>query len=306
MSLHSLASRFRLTLRLLRLKAQPVVALLRRIRADELDVVAAWLAYTTLLSLVPLVALVLVIANYVPGFAEVHSAFDQLLVKYLLPEKAGNVIANYTLTFSANATRFTLLGISFLLVVVWAMFWAIEQAFNRIWRLAPDRPLYSSASALLVVTVDCAGGPRYGLCRCHVGSFALTGFFYRTEDYPQVHVWCRRDVHTHRLPGMAELCLAQLPCSNRPCADWRYFWCGRHCLAAVGLWRLRAAIFKLCGGLWRLFDTAGLSALALSLLAHGAVGLCRDCRVVRIFGPSIADRLWRLLGSGVLCHNAHR
>ncbi len=139
MSLHSLSHRFRLLLRLLRLKAQPVVALLRRIRADELDVVAAWLAYTTLLSLVPLVALVLVIANYVPGFAEVHSAFDQLLVKYLLPEKAGHVIANYTLTFSANATRFTLLGISFLLIVVWAMFWAIEQAFNRIWRLAPDR-----------------------------------------------------------------------------------------------------------------------------------------------------------------------
>ena len=139
MSLHSLTHRFRLMLRLSRLKAQPVVALLSRIRADELDVVAAWLAYTTLLSLVPLVALVLVIANYVPGFAEVHSAFDQLLVKYLLPEKAGSVIANYTLTFSANATRFTLFGISFLLVVVWAMFWAIEQAFNRIWRLAPDR-----------------------------------------------------------------------------------------------------------------------------------------------------------------------
>ena len=116
-----------------------MIALLRRIRADELDVVAAWLAYTTLLSLVPLVALVLVIANYVPGFAEVHAAFDRLLVTYLLPEKAGTLIANYTLTFSANATRFTIAGVGFLLVVVWAMFWAIEQAFNRIWHLAPDR-----------------------------------------------------------------------------------------------------------------------------------------------------------------------
>ncbi len=139
MSLHSLTHRLRLTLRPLRQKAQPVVALLGRIRADELDVVAAWLAYTTLLSLVPLVALVLVIANYVPGFAEVHAAFDQLLVKYLLPEKAGTLIANYTLTFSGNATRFTVAGIGFLLVVVWAMFWAIEQAFNRVWHLTPDR-----------------------------------------------------------------------------------------------------------------------------------------------------------------------
>lgn len=139
MFLHSLTYRARLMLRLLRLKAQPAVALLVRIRADELDVVAAWLAYTTLLSLVPLVALVLVIASYVPGFAEVHAAFDQLLVTYLLPEKAGSLIANYTLTFSANATRFTIVGIGFLLVVVWAMFWAIEQAFNRIWRLMPDR-----------------------------------------------------------------------------------------------------------------------------------------------------------------------
>ncbi len=134
-----LSYRLHLIIRLLRLKLQPVTALLHRIRADELDVVAAWLAYTTLLSLVPLVALVLVIAGYLPGFAEVHAAFDQLLVKYLLPEKAGTLIANYTLTFSANATRFTVVGIGFLLIVVWAMFWAIEQAFNRIWRLTPDR-----------------------------------------------------------------------------------------------------------------------------------------------------------------------
>ena len=139
MSLSLLTRRISLAFRLLQLKARPEIALLRRIRADELDVVAAWLAYTTLLSLVPLVALVLVIANYVPGFAEVHAAFDRLLVTYLLPEKAGTLIANYTLTFSANATRFTIAGVGFLLVVVWAMFWAIEQAFNRIWHLAPDR-----------------------------------------------------------------------------------------------------------------------------------------------------------------------
>lgn len=135
----SLISRISPLARLVRLKLQPMVALLARIRADELDVIAAWLAYTTLLSLVPLVALVLVIAAYVPGFADVRAAFDQLLVSYLLPEKAGKLIATYTLSFSANATRFTIFGIGFLLVAVWAMFWAIEQAFNRVWRLNPDR-----------------------------------------------------------------------------------------------------------------------------------------------------------------------
>lgn len=139
MSQHSAIYHLKATFRRLRLKVLPVTALLVRIRADELDVVAAWLAYTTLLSLVPLVALVLVIATYIPFFAEVRSAFDQLLVTYLLPEKAGTLIANYTLTFSANATRFTVVGIGFLLIVVWAMFWAIEQAFNRVWRLTPDR-----------------------------------------------------------------------------------------------------------------------------------------------------------------------
>lgn len=126
-------------MRLVRLKGQPVLAFLRRIRADELDVVAAWLAYSTLLSLVPIVALVLVVAFYLPSFAEVHADFDELLVKYLLPEKASALIASYTLTFSANATRFTVTGIIYLLVMVWVMFWAIEQAFNRVWRLTPDR-----------------------------------------------------------------------------------------------------------------------------------------------------------------------
>ena len=137
--------------RLVRLKLQPLLALLSRIRADELDVVAAWLAYTTLLSLVPLVALVLVIATYVPGFAEVHTAFDQLLVKYLLPEKAGMLIASYTLTFSGNATRYTVVGIGFLLVVVWAMFWAIEQAYNRVWRLTPDRRFFHRGAHYLLL-----------------------------------------------------------------------------------------------------------------------------------------------------------
>jgi len=97
------------------------------------------------------VALVLVIASYVPGFAEVHTAFDQLLVKYLLPEKAGNLIASYTLTFSANATRYTVVGIGFLLVVVWAMFWAIEQAFNRVWRLNPDRRFFHRLAHYLLL-----------------------------------------------------------------------------------------------------------------------------------------------------------
>ncbi len=138
-------------IRLIRLKFQPVIALLSRIRADELDVVAAWLAYTTLLSLVPLVALVIVIATYVPGFAEVHTAFDQLLVSYLLPEKAGKLIASYTLTFSANATRYTVVGMGFLLVVVWAMFWAIEQAFNRVWRLHPDRRFFHRLAHYLLL-----------------------------------------------------------------------------------------------------------------------------------------------------------
>lgn len=81
MFLSSLIRRSLLMFRFLRLKAQPAIALLSRVREDQLDVVAAWLAYTTLLSLVPLVALVLVIASYVPGFAEVHAGFDRLLVK---------------------------------------------------------------------------------------------------------------------------------------------------------------------------------------------------------------------------------
>ncbi len=151
MSLHLLAHRIRILFRLVRLKAEPLIALLVRIRADELDVVAAWLAYTTLLSLVPLVALVLVIASYVPGFAEVHAGFDRLLVQYLLPEKAGTLIASYTLSFSANATRFTVAGVGFLLVVVWAMLWAIEQAFNRVWRLTPDRRFVHRLSHYLLL-----------------------------------------------------------------------------------------------------------------------------------------------------------
>lgn len=172
-------------LRLLRLKAQPVAAFAGRIRADSLDVVAAWLAYTTLLSLVPLVALVLVIASYVPGFAEVHAAFDQLLVKYLLPETAGRLIANYTLNFSTNATRFTVAGIGFLLIVVWAMFWAIEQAFNRIWRLTPDRRFFYRLGHYLILLLIVPVVLGMGFAGVMWAISASMGFF----NEPQ---WVRR------------------------------------------------------------------------------------------------------------------
>mgnify|MGYP000985158286 CR=1 FL=1 len=126
-------------------------AVVRRFREGRCAQVAASLAFTSLLSLVPFVPPVAVVFSRFPQsqrFAEVLRGF---LLDNLLPDKAGKVIATYALQFSQKATNLTIVGGAVLILTALMLMRTIDQVINQIWRVPGGRPWATRLAAYWVV-----------------------------------------------------------------------------------------------------------------------------------------------------------
>jgi membrane protein len=112
-----------------------------RFHQDRCVQIAASLTFTTLLSLVPLLTIVLAIFSAFPVFDDLSSQIKAYLVNNLMPDVAGKVITQYMRQFAESAMNLTAVGIAFLAVTAMLMMLTIDHAFNTIWRVARPRPL---------------------------------------------------------------------------------------------------------------------------------------------------------------------
>ncbi|HMW16684.1 MAG TPA: YihY family inner membrane protein [Accumulibacter sp.] len=130
------------------------VRVARRFVEEKFDQISASLAFTTLLSLVPLVAIVLSIVALVPFFPSMVQDLEQFLARNLLPERSAEMIIKQVLEFSHKAREVTAIGSLTLAVTVILLLLTIERAFNHVWMVARPRswwrrlPLFTSLIAL--------------------------------------------------------------------------------------------------------------------------------------------------------------
>lgn len=124
---------------------------LRRFLAEGLDQTSASLAFTTLLSLVPLVALVLSIAALAPEVSVVIEQIDRYIVRNLLPTSSAGVITAKVAQFSHKAAHLTVVGVAFMLFTTVLLLNTIERAFNQVWRVSAQRAAWRHALLYLVV-----------------------------------------------------------------------------------------------------------------------------------------------------------
>jgi membrane protein len=117
-----------------------VVRIAQRFVEENFDQISASLAFTTLLSLVPLVALMLGLVAAVPFFSGFIEQLDQYLVGHLLPSGNAGMITQYILQFSHKAAKVTLVGTAVLVITVTFLLLTIERAFNHVWSVAGARP----------------------------------------------------------------------------------------------------------------------------------------------------------------------
>jgi membrane protein len=101
---------------------------------------AAALSYTTLLAMVPLLALALGILTGFPGFEDVHARIQSFVLRNLVPQ-AGQAVTSALTSFVENAARATGVGIIGLAFTSIMLFSTINSTFNQIWRVERERPI---------------------------------------------------------------------------------------------------------------------------------------------------------------------
>ena len=114
--------------------------ILCRFNTDRCLSSAAALSYTTLLALVPLLALALGILTAFPGFEEVHARIQSFVLRNLVPQ-AGQAVTSALTSFIENAGRATGVGIIGLAFTSIMLFVTINSTFNQIWRVKRERPV---------------------------------------------------------------------------------------------------------------------------------------------------------------------
>lgn len=126
-----------------------------RYRRDGASRMAAALSYTSLLSLVPLLAIALAMLAAFPAFDGVRSNLISFAVSNMVPA-IGNVVETQINRFIANAGKLTAAGIVGLVFTAIMLLVTIEGSFNTVFRVARDRPLIAK---LLVYWTGLTLGP---------------------------------------------------------------------------------------------------------------------------------------------------
>ncbi len=112
-----------------------------RFRQERCVDMASNLTFTTLLSLVPLITIMLTFFSAFPQFSDFSTHAKNVILDNMLPETGGKIISQYMEQFTANAARLTAVGLVFLAITSMMMIYSIDNAFNRIWRVTRQRTL---------------------------------------------------------------------------------------------------------------------------------------------------------------------
>jgi len=110
-----------------------------RFKQDRCADMASSLTFTTLLSLVPLITIMLTFFSAFPQFSDFSAHAKNIILSNMLPETGGRIISQYMQQFAENAAKLTAVGIVFLAVTAMLMIHTIDNAFNTIWRVSRQR-----------------------------------------------------------------------------------------------------------------------------------------------------------------------
>ncbi len=110
-----------------------------RLQQDRCTEMAASLTFTTLLSLVPLLTIMLTVFSAFPVFTDLSTHLKEFILSNMLPETGGKMISRYMEQFAESASRLTAVGIVFLAITAMWMLVTIDNAFHRIFRVTRQR-----------------------------------------------------------------------------------------------------------------------------------------------------------------------
>lgn len=159
-----------------------IIFLVRRVQSDSVLRVASSLSYTSLIALVPVLAIALAIFSAFPVFGDVREQVKDLIIQNLMPD-AGQDISFYFDQFISAAGKLTTIGVVGLALTAVLLLSTIENSFNFIFKVT--RPRRFTTKITLYWTVITLGPLLLGT------AFSLKGYVALSDavaSYPQVGV----------------------------------------------------------------------------------------------------------------------
>ena len=145
-----------------------------RIQTDNILRVASSLSYTSLIALVPLIAIGLAVFSAFPVFIEIKSQLQETIVQNLVPS-IGKEISTYFNEFISATAKLTTVGVVGIAVTAILLLSTIENSFNYIFKVYKPRSIKTKIT--LYWTIITLGPLLYGV------GFSLRGYFYTLQKF---------------------------------------------------------------------------------------------------------------------------
>ncbi|MET0332808.1 MAG: YihY family inner membrane protein [Rhizobacter sp.] len=154
-----------------------------RFREDRLGLTAGSLTFTTLISLVPLVTVMLALFTAFPIFGQFQVALQKYFLQSLVPDSIARPVLGALTQFASQANRLGTFGLIVLVFTALAMMLTIDRALNAIWRVRKSRPM---AQRVLVYWAAVTLGPLALGISLSVTSYFISASRGAVSDLPGV------------------------------------------------------------------------------------------------------------------------
>ena len=142
-----------------------------RFREDHLGLTASSLTFTTLISLVPLVTVMLALFTAFPMFSRFQGALQQYFLQALVPDNIAKPVLLALTQFAGKANKMGSAGLIFLGFTALALMFTIDRTLNAIWRVPKPRPM---AQRVLVYWAALTLGPLLLGASLSMTSYAIS------------------------------------------------------------------------------------------------------------------------------------
>ena len=124
-----------------------------RNRGLNLNQIAGGLAFTTTLSLVPMLTIATILIGYLPSVIQVKNAFRTWLLDTSMPSGLNQQVFTYLDQFSSKAQGLTFIGLIGLVITTIMTLAVIEAVFNQIFKVQERRPLFKKVIIYSAATI---------------------------------------------------------------------------------------------------------------------------------------------------------